>query len=351
MASLILAIESSCDECAVALLDYDRYQSGETVKGYLVSDFIASQADLHLPYGGVVPELAAREHLTTLPKLLAHAFEDSRTALSEVIEVAATQGPGLKGCLLVGVTFGRALALSLKVPYRAVNHLEAHILSMELLDQKLAFPFLTLLVSGGHTLLVIVRGVGQYEVVAQTRDDAAGEAFDKSATLLELPYPGGPQLSKLAASGRGGCFQLPSGMQSDEHSFSFSGLKTAIARLTQQLKKSGEYSQANCRADVAACVQDAIISQLVSKTEFALKANPVNGVFLTGGVAANSVLRERLEELCLAHGIRFVAPPIRWCTDNAAMIAITAAMRKKHGVALLGSEVEVRPRWPIEDLR
>lgn len=340
---MILAIETSCDETAVALYS--------PATAALHADLVSSQIKLHLPYGGVVPELAAREHLQALPLLVGEALHTAGAKLTEVSAVAVTRGPGLKGCLLVGISFAKGLALARNLPLLGINHLEGHLFVGDLGQNgelSLTFPTLALLVSGGHTLLVLVRGVRDYEVVASTRDDAAGEAFDKIATLLGLPYPGGPALAARAAHGNAARVSLPVALPNDLSSFSFSGLKTAVRRLVDAPTfKRDEQSI----ADLAAAAQEAIVRALTEKTIAAANRLRPQSLLLTGGVAANARLQESLKAFAARAGIPLHLPPKRWCTDNAAMIAAAAARlwaaRPQYSDGL---EFDALPRWPLQDL-
>ncbi|MCB0325002.1 MAG: tRNA (adenosine(37)-N6)-threonylcarbamoyltransferase complex transferase subunit TsaD, partial [Bdellovibrionales bacterium] len=263
---MLLAIETSCDETAVAVLDVEPFLSGAPVGTYLKADLISSQAKLHQPYGGVVPELASRAHLINVPLMVEEALRLAGASLDTVSAIAVTRGPGLKGCLLVGLCYAKALSHARGVPLLAVHHIEGHLLAGELLppDERPQWPVLALVVSGGHTMLVLMRGLGDYTVIAKTRDDAAGEAFDKGATLLGLPYPGGPQLSARAKDGDPTRFKLPVGVADDPTSFSFSGLKTAVQRLIHQLGEEAREPQTV--NDLSASLQHAIVRALVEKS-------------------------------------------------------------------------------------
>lgn len=340
---MLLAIETSCDETAVALVNLAAAKARNEISSKdLVMHLIRSQMLKHQPYGGVVPELAAREHLLELPKLVAALLNESSTRTREITAVAATTGPGLKGCLLVGHCYGLGLAQSLAAPFVAIHHLEAHLWAWTLLPkaQQPQLPLLALVVSGGHTLLVLVRALRDYVVVAETRDDAAGEAFDKIATLLGLPYPGGPALAKLAEGGDDSRYTFAVGMKADPTSFSFSGLKTAVARCAE---KQGEDL---LRADLAASAQAAIVQNLVEKSLCAVKSYQPKSFLLTGGVAANRCLREKLQTVL---DIPLTLLPMELCTDNAAMVGALGAQ-----LILAGKDSEivplVRPRWELGDL-
>jgi len=338
----ILALESSCDESAVAVYD--------DAAGLLAHE-IYSQIDLHRVYGGVVPELASRDHVRRLLPLVRTALDDARTAPEELHGVAYTAGPGLIGALLTGAALGRSLAYAWKVPAIAVHHLEGHLLAPLLEPVPPPFPHLALLVSGGHTMLIDVAAPGRYTVLGQTRDDAAGEAFDKSAKLLGLPYPGGPELAALAERGKPGRFEFPRPMSREGLEFSFSGLKTAVALAVKEriAAAPGAPLDAGTRADIAAGVQEAIVETLVRKTLRALEETGYEAVVVAGGVGANRSLRERLDAAVQRRGAKVFYPRIEFCTDNAAMIAVAGMARLKAGqVEDLG--VRARAHWSLEQL-
>jgi N6-L-threonylcarbamoyladenine synthase len=312
----VLGLETSCDETSVACVD------GDGVRANLVS----SQVDLHARFGGVVPELASRAHLTNLLPVLDAALRAAGWTLADVEGIAATAGPGLIGAVLMGLSCGKALAWSLGVPLAGVHHIEGHILANDI-ETPLALPALVLVVSGGHTETVLVTRVGSYQRLGTTLDDAAGETFDKTAKLMGLPYPGGPAIEHLAREGRAGAVELPRALrQSGNLDFSFSGLKTAV-RL--KLAALGAAPQRAQLADVARGLQDAVIDTLLDKTRRALAAcadprlcpQPLRGLYLAGGVAANGPLRETMAQLAGERDLVFVPPPLAYCTDNAAMIA------------------------------
>ncbi|MCB0358263.1 MAG: tRNA (adenosine(37)-N6)-threonylcarbamoyltransferase complex transferase subunit TsaD [Bdellovibrionales bacterium] len=362
---MLLSIETSCDETAVALLDPTSFESD--LGGIVRYEAISSQAELHRPYGGVVPELAARNHTEVLGPMVEEALGQTGLSLADICAVAVTVGPGLKGCLLVGTTFAKSLAYRLGVPLIPVNHLLGHLAACDLRppSERPAFPRVTLLVSGGHTALLHTENERRLPTaLAQTRDDAAGEAFDKTATLLGLPYPGGPALSHLAASGDPAAFELPRGVAADPASFSFSGFKTAVRRIVEELATA--HALDTRRSDVAASVERAIVETLIDKTRFHLQSVPARSLILTGGVAANKLLRTAMSELARSAGVDFHTPPLVHCTDNAAMIgaeALQIRSRKSAAFAswepratpthFLGPDVSatlgVRPRWPIEE--
>ena len=332
----MLGIETSCDETGAALYDPQRG---------LVAHTLFSQVELHAQYGGVVPELASRDHIRRLLPLVRDLLRQAHAVLADVTAVAYTQGPGLAGALLVGAGTATALAYALGVPAVPVHHLEGHLLSPLLADPAPDFPFVCLLVSGGHTQLMEVRGVGCYRLLGETLDDAAGEAFDKTAQLLGLGYPGGPALARLADHGRAGRYALPRPMiASGDLDFSFSGLKTAVALLVRRL----ELDTAT-RADVAASFQAAVVDVLAMKAEAALDRTGLRQLVVAGGVGANLALRKRLADLAPRRGTRVFYPQLEFCTDNGAMIALVGALRlAEAGRDPLG--FVVRPRWNLESL-
>jgi N6-L-threonylcarbamoyladenine synthase len=330
--SLILGIESSCDETAAALVASDRR---------VLAHRLAGQEAAHRPFGGVVPEIAARAHVEILPRLIEETLAEAGIDLAEVDAIAATAGPGLIGGVMVGLVTAKGLALAAGKPLVAVNHLEGHALSPMLSDPDLAFPYLLLLVSGGHCQLLFVQGVGRYRRLATTIDDAAGEAFDKSAKLLGLGFPGGPAVERAAASGDAKAVPLPRPLLgSPEPHFSFAGLKSAVLRA----KESGLYAD----ADIAASFQQAVVDCLIDRTQRAIEvADGATALVVAGGVAANQAIRAALTELAAAHGLPFVAPPLWLCTDNAAMIAWAGAERL--GAGLTDSlDAPARARWPLD---
>lgn len=331
----ILAIETSCDETGVALWDD---ASG------LVAHELFSQVALHAHYGGVVPELASRDHVRRLPQLVTRALAQARWTPADVDLVAYTAGPGLAGALLVGAAFAESWAFARGVPTMPIHHLEGHLLSPLMAAPDLAFPFVALLVSGGHTQLLWVEGVGRYRLLGETIDDAAGEAFDKTAKILGLGYPGGPQLAKLAEQGDATRYALPRPlMQSSEIAFSFSGLKTAVALAAETV---GDDPQA--KADLAASFQAAVIDVLVAKTVRAVEMTGARRLVAAGGVTANAQLRARLAAELKALGCSVVFPPPQWCTDNGAMIAHAAAQRVRLGFPVKRDyRVTIHPRWPL----
>ncbi|MBA4328299.1 MAG: tRNA (adenosine(37)-N6)-threonylcarbamoyltransferase complex transferase subunit TsaD [Polaromonas sp.] len=339
---LVLGIESSCDETGVALVD----ASGAGVPR-LLAHALHSQIAMHQAYGGVVPELASRDHIRRVLPLIDEVAGRAQRTLAQVDVVAYTRGPGLAGALLVGAGVACALAAALGKPVVGVHHLEGHLLSPFLSADPPEFAFVALLVSGGHTQLMRVDRVGSYELLGETIDDAAGEAFDKSAKLLGLPYPGGPALARLAEQGDALAFKLPRPLlHSGDLDFSFSGLKTAV--LTQA-KKLGEVISDRDKADLAASTQAAIVEVLVKKSLKALEQTGLKRLVVAGGVGANTLLREQLNAACNRRGIRVYYPELHLCTDNGAMIALAAGMRLQAGMeqANRAYSFDVKPRWPL----
>jgi N6-L-threonylcarbamoyladenine synthase len=337
---LILGIETSCDETGVAL--YDSAGSG------LLAHAVHSQVAMHEAYGGVVPELASRDHIRRLIPLARGVFEQAGRDIEQLGAVAYTEGPGLAGALLVGASFAHALALALDVPAIGIHHLEGHLLSPLLSQRPPAFPFVALLVSGGHTQLMRVDGIARYALLGETQDDAAGEAFDKTATLLGLGYPGGPALARLAESGIPGRHRLPRPMiASGDLEFSFSGLKTAVMLLVR-----GADPEPQFRADVARAFQDAIVEVLASKCAQAMEATGLTSLVVAGGVGANRALRARLDAQGARSGFDVFYPEPELCTDNGAMIALAAALRLQRQDRQVRKRAAfgVRPRWDLASL-
>ena len=325
----VLGFESSCDETGVALVEVPAPGQGGVPR--LLAQALHSQIAMHQAYGGVVPELASRDHIRRVLPLTREVLQAANLSLDEVDLIAYTQGPGLAGALLVGAGVAVSLAAALDKPTLGIHHLEGHLLSPFLSADAPEFPFVALLVSGGHTQLMRVDEVGQYEILGETIDDAAGEAFDKSAKLLGLPYPGGPHLSRLAEQGDAAAFELPRPLlHSGKPDFSFAGLKTAV--LTQ-VKKLGESPSEQQRADLAAATQAAIVEVLVKKSLLALKETGLKRLVVAGGVGANRRLREQLNQACAKRGVRVHYPELSLCTDNGAMIAMAAALRVQRGLA------------------
>ncbi len=338
----ILGIETSCDETAVAIFEGDR-ASG---KGRLLAEQIASQIETHARFGGVVPEVASREHLSALPVMVEEVMAEAKCGWLDIDTIAVTAGPGLMGALLVGVSYARALGAVNTIPVIPIHHMEGHLLASGLSENGLpGFPFMTLLVSGGHTMLVRVDAIGAYKIVGQTIDDAAGECFDKSARLLGLPYPGGPEISKLAEHGDRKRFKLPRPMLNrDNLNFSFSGLKTAVM---YTVKGHGVLSNQD-RADMAASIEAAICEVLVKKSVRACNQEGVKSLVIAGGVAANRCLRSMLTEESESRGIEIYLPQAKYCTDNAAMVCYAGFLHQKASKAVL-TEWDVQPRWSLSD--
>jgi len=340
----VLGIESSCDETGVALVE-----AGESGLPRLAAHALHSQIAMHQAYGGVVPELASRDHIRRVLPLAQAVFDEADRKLADVDVVAYTRGPGLAGALLVGAGVACALGAALGKPVLGVHHLEGHLLSPFLSADPPEFPFVALLVSGGHTQLMSVDGVGRYELLGETIDDAAGEAFDKSAKLMGLPYPGGPWLAKLAESGDAAAFKLPRPLlHSGDLDFSFAGLKTAV--LTQAKKLGGELEAR--KADLAASTQAAIVEVLMKKSLGAIEQTGLKRLVVAGGVGANRALREQLNAACAKRGVRVHYPELHLCTDNGAMIAMAAAMRLQAGMQSPTERYafDVKPRWPLASL-
>jgi N6-L-threonylcarbamoyladenine synthase len=332
---IVLGIESSCDETGLALFDTD--------KG-LLAHRLHSQVAMHRDYGGVVPELASRDHIQRVMPLLREVLGESLLTLKGLGGIAYTAGPGLAGALLVGAGFARSLAYALNIPAVGVHHLEGHLLSPLLSDPRPEFPFVALLVSGGHTQLMHVGGVGVYETLGDTLDDAAGEAFDKTAQLLGLGYPGGPAVSKLAETGDPHRFKLPRPMlNSGDLNFSFSGLKTAVLTLRNK------HPEETAKADIAATFQVVMADVLATKSMQALEQNGSQRLVVAGGVGANRQLRQRLIADSAARGVQVFFPPLDLCTDNGAMIAFAGAMRIQQGQTGPAA-FSVKPRWDLQEL-
>ncbi|MBK8752561.1 MAG: tRNA (adenosine(37)-N6)-threonylcarbamoyltransferase complex transferase subunit TsaD [Candidatus Competibacteraceae bacterium] len=333
---LILGIETSCDETGLALYDSERG---------LLAHALHSQIALHAEYGGVVPELASRDHVRKILPLLRGIFQQANVKPRSVDGVAYTRGPGLIGALLVGATIGRSLAWTWNVPAIGVHHMEGHLLAPMLEPDPPDFPFVALLVSGGHSLLVRVDGIGRYRIIGESVDDAAGEAFDKTAKLLGLPYPGGPALAKLAEQGDPGRFRFPRPMTDRPGcDFSFSGLKTAAINTWRKLEPTSEN-----RADVARAFEDAVVDTLVIKCRRALQATGLQRLVVAGGVGANRQLREQLRNLAAESGGAVYYPRLEFCTDNGAMIAYAGWRRLAAGQGE-NTAIEVTPRWPLDSL-
>jgi N6-L-threonylcarbamoyladenine synthase len=349
---LVLGIESSCDETGVALVTM-----ASTGLPVLLSHALYSQIEMHQAFGGVVPELASRDHIRRVLPLTQQVLAESGRTLSEVDVVAFTRGPGLAGALLVGAGVACALGAALKKPVLGVHHLEGHLLSPFLSADPPEFPFVALLVSGGHTQLMRVDGVGRYTLLGETIDDAAGEAFDKSAKLLGLGYPGGPALSKLAAQGNPAAFKLPRPLlHSGNLDFSFAGLKTAVMVQAKKLAAAQDVAverlPTSVLADLAASTQAAIVEVLLKKSLAALTQTGLKRLVVAGGVGANHSLREQLNMACRARQVRVHYPELHLCTDNGAMIAMAGAMRLQSGQQEASDiyAFDVKPRWPLDAL-
>lgn len=333
----VLGIETSCDETGIALFDTD---------AGLLAHALYSQIEIHRAYGGVVPELASRDHVRKVLPLVEQVLAESGLAAQDIDGLAYTAGPGLVGALMVGATLARALAVGWDVPSLGVHHMEGHLLAPMLEDERPDFPFVALLVSGGHTQLVRVDGIGRYRLLGESLDDAAGEAFDKVAKMLGLPYPGGPQVAALAASGEVGRFVFPRPMVNRPGlDFSFSGLKTHTLTAIRALQEQGDLSDQD-RADIARAFEEAVVDTLRIKCERALEQEQLETLVMAGGVSANRNLRARLAERL---GNRVFYPAPQFCTDNGAMIAYAGAQRLLAGEHD-DSETSVRPRWPMDEL-
>ena len=334
---ITLGIESSCDETGIAL-----YQMGRG----LLAHALHTQIAMHSEYGGVVPELASRDHVQRVIPLVRQVMQQADVSLGQLDAIAYTQGPGLGGALLVGASVANSLAYALDIPTIGIHHLEGHLLSPLLSDPAPEFPFVALLVSGGHTQLMRVDGVGRYELLGETVDDAAGEAFDKSAKLLGLGYPGGPALAKLADAGRPGIYKLPRPMlHSGNLDFSFSGLKTAVLTLVRQNDLNEQ-----TRADIACATQEAIIDVLAHKARAALVQTGLTQLVVAGGVGANRLLRERLTRDIEKRGGRVFYPDLEFCTDNGAMIAFAGALRHAERQGSKDYRFNVKPRWNLAEI-
>lgn len=334
----VLGIETSCDETAAAVVSSDKE---------ILSNVIHAQIMEHQPYGGVVPEIAARNHLAYLQQVIETSLQQANTTLADIDAIAVTAGPGLIGGVMVGVMAAKAMAAALSKPFIAVNHLEGHALTARLTNE-VPFPFLLMLMSGGHCQVLLVRDFGDYAILGQTIDDAAGEAFDKVAKCLDLDYPGGPQIEKLALQGDGRRYPLPRPLKGREGcDFSFAGLKTAARNLVL----AGKVVSRQDKADLCASFQAAVRDCLTDRLEHALTLIPptVQHVVLAGGVAANQYLRASLTRVCDGHGKVFVAPPLKLCTDNAVMIAWAGIERLQRGLTS-ALDFQPRPRWPLTEL-
>ncbi|MEH6519448.1 MAG: tRNA (adenosine(37)-N6)-threonylcarbamoyltransferase complex transferase subunit TsaD [Halioglobus sp.] len=337
---LVLGLETSCDETGVALYDTERG---------LLSHALFSQVDLHVEYGGVVPELASRDHVRKILPLIQQVFDDAGCQHSALQGIAYTAGPGLVGALMVGATVAKALAWSWDVPVLGVHHMEGHLLAPMLEDEHPEFPFVALLVSGGHTQLVRVDGIGQYRLLGESLDDAAGEAFDKAAKMLGLPYPGGPHIARMAELGNPARFTFPRPMVNRPGlDFSFSGLKTYTLNTVADCREAGELTEQD-RQDIARAFEDAVVNTLMIKCRRALRQENLKTLVIAGGVSANRNLRSELEKSLAKEGARVFYPAPMFCTDNGAMIAYAGAQRLQAG-QIDNEDTRVRPRWPMEEL-
>jgi len=337
---LVLGLETSCDETGVALYD--------TARG-LLSDALFSQVDVHVEYGGVVPELASRDHVRKTLPLVEQVLQEAGCVATDIDGVAYTAGPGLAGALMVGATLARALAWGWGVPVLGVHHMEGHLLAPMLEEDAPQFPFVALLVSGGHTQLVRVDGIGHYRLLGESLDDAAGEAFDKAAKMLGLPYPGGPHIARMAQQGDARRFDFPRPMINRPGlDFSFSGLKTHTLNTIMECRRTGELSEQD-RSDVARAFEEAVVATLVIKCRRALRQESLKTLVIAGGVSANTSLRSALKDALAKEGARVFYPAPMFCTDNGAMIAYAGAQRLLAG-QMDDADTRVRPRWPMEEL-
>ncbi len=332
----VLGIESSCDETAVAI-----YEGGRGILAHQVY----SQIDLHAPYGGVVPELAARDHLRRILPLINELLEEAKLSPKEINAIAYTQGPGLVGALMVGASFAKSLAYAWQIPALGVHHMEAHLVAASLVEPIPPYPFIALLVSGGHTLLLEVKGLGQYRILGESLDDAVGEAFDKTAKLLGLPYPGGPELARLATRGTSGRFEFPRPMLSKPGlDFSFSGLKTHAMNCIRKQPVLDDQT----RADIALAFEEAVVETLVTKSKRAMTEFGISRLVMVGGVSANTRLRSQLKEQLSSADIYY--PPLEYCTDNGAMVAYLGYLRMSRGEQDSDLAIKARARWPLSEL-
>ena len=337
---LVLGLETSCDETGVALYDTERG---------LLSHALFSQVDVHVEYGGVVPELASRDHVRKTLPLVEQVLQEARCVATDIGGVAYTAGPGLAGALMVGATLARALAWGWRIPVLGVHHMEGHLLAPMLEEDAPRFPFVALLVSGGHTQLVRVDGIGRYRLLGESLDDAAGEAFDKVAKMLGLPYPGGPHIARMAQQGNARRFDFPRPMVNRPGlDFSFSGLKTHTMNTIMECRRAGALSEAD-RCDVARAFEEAVVATLVIKCRRALRQESLKTLVIAGGVSANTSLRSALKDALAKEGARVFYPAPMFCTDNGAMIAYAGAQRLLAGQRD-DADARVRPRWPMEDL-
>ena len=346
---IVLGIETSCDETGIAVYDTKNWEAGQPARLGILGQALHSQVAMHREYGGVVPELASRDHIRRVLPLLEQALGQASLPLESIDAVAYTQGPGLAGALLVGTAFGRSLALALDKPSIGVHHLEGHLLSPLLGESAPQFPFIALLVSGGHTQLMGVEGVGQYELLGETVDDAAGEAFDKTAKLLGLDYPGGAAVSLLAENGKPGRFDLPRPMlHSGDLDFSFSGLKTAVLNQVNRFRPESPNDQVQFEADLAYAFVESVVGVLVQKSAKAIQQTGYRDLVLAGGVGANKQLRAALNARALRDQFQVHYPPLQLCTDNGVMIAFAGALRLLAGHQDSDTAAfDVKPRWDL----
>ena len=346
---IVLGIETSCDETGIAVYDTKNWEAGQAAGLGILGQALHSQVAMHREYGGVVPELASRDHIRRVLPLLEQALTEAKLPLGSIDAIAYTQGPGLAGALLVGTAFGRSLALALEKPSIGVHHLEGHLLSPLLGETAPRFPFIALLVSGGHTQLMAVEGVGQYQLLGETVDDAAGEAFDKTAKLLGLDYPGGAAVSLLAERGKPGRFDLPRPMlHSGDLDFSFSGLKTAVLNQVNRFSPTNTDDKAQFEADLAHAFVESLVDVLVQKSAKAIKQTGYRDLVLAGGVGANKQLRAALNARALRDQFQVHYPPLQLCTDNGVMIAFAGALRLLAGHQdSTSAAFDVKPRWDL----
>ena len=330
-----LGIETSCDETAIAIYDS---------KDGIIGESIHSQMEMHAQYGGVVPELASRDHCLKIVDVLEEAL--GNLSISSIDQIAYTSGPGLLGALLIGESFAQGLSTALNIPLIPINHLEGHLMSPMMEFPQIKMPFICLLVSGGHSMIVDVKAKGQYEVIGQSQDDAVGEAFDKVAKLLDLPYPGGPHIEKLALKGKSDAFEFPRPMaNSNNLNMSFSGLKTAVLYTVKKISNITE----EIKADIAASFQQAIVDVLIMKIKKSIDTTERKEVIIAGGVAANKFLRSEFKKIEESHNIKVYYPDLKYCGDNAAMIAFVGSMMKPSIDS--GNSSKARARWPLDELK
>ena len=330
-----LGIETSCDETAIAIYDS---------KDGIIGESIHSQMEMHAQYGGVVPELASRDHCLKIVDVLEEAL--GNLSIGSIDQIAYTSGPGLLGALLIGESFAQGLSTALNIPLIPINHLEGHLMSPMMEFPQIKMPFICLLVSGGHSMIVDVKGKGQYEIIGQSQDDAVGEAFDKVAKLLDLPYPGGPHIEKLALKGKSDAFEFPRPMvNSNNLNMSFSGLKTAVLYTVKKISNITE----EIKADIAASFQQAIVDVLIMKIKKSIDTTERKEVIIAGGVAANKFLRSEFKKIEESHNIKVYYPDLKYCGDNAAMIAFVGSMMKPSIDS--GNSSKARARWPLDELK